>query len=143
MTSGWGKLVRLAVAMATTIGLAACGEEPVAEISFNELKQVAERGDAAAFKARFDAVKGKKVAWTGAVVEAQRQFGDDYAEEGLLIVDVAPAASPPVPEAEFKVPPSRLADFKPGQAVTFTAVIREYELDKGALRLKLEMRELQ
>ncbi len=130
-------------ALGLVLALAACGEEPVSDIAVEGLQQKAESGDAAAFKAAFDEAKGKKIAWVGKVVESQRQFGDDYAEEGLLIVDVEPAASPPVPEAEFKIPPSRIAEFKPGQAVKFTAVIREYELRKGPLRLKLEMKEVE
>jgi len=139
MAGVWGKLI----VAAAVFGLAACGEEPVSDISAESLQQKAASGDAAAFQAGFNEVKGKKVAWGGKVVESLRQFGDDYLEEGMLIVDVDPAAEPPAPEARFKIPTSRIDGFKPSQPVNFTAVIREYELSGGPLMLVLEMKEVE
>ncbi len=136
------KSLRRSAVLLVALTLAACGEEPVSEVSIANLHRKAAAGDASAFKAAFDEVKGKKIAWRGVVVESQRQFGDDYVEEGLLIVDVDPAGTPPVAEARFNIPPSRIDDFKPGQAVSFTAIIREFELRKGPLMLMLEMKEV-
>ena len=130
------------VLLALALALVACGEEPVSEVSIEGLLQQAAAGDIAAFKAAFDEVKGEKIAWTGAVVESQRQFGDEFVEEGLLVVDVDPAGTPPVAETRFKIPPSRINDFKPGQTVKFTAIIREFDLTGGPLMLTLEMKEL-
>ncbi|MDJ0949710.1 MAG: hypothetical protein QNJ94_12400 [Alphaproteobacteria bacterium] len=138
MTKSLGRSAVLGLAFM----LAACGEEPVSDVSVENLLQKAAAGDAAAFKAAFEEVKGKKIVWSGAVVESRRQYGDDYIEEGILFVDVDPAGTPPVAEAQFKIPPSRIDTFKQGQAVTFTAIIREYQLRNGPLMLFLEMKEV-
>ncbi len=130
------------IAVLAFLGLAGCGEEPISEVNIDSLLQKAATNDPAAFEAAFAEVKGKKVAWNGAVVESQRVFGDDYVEEGILIVDVDPAGAPPVAEASFNIPPSRIDDFKPGQAVKITGIIREFELKNGVPLLVLEMKEL-
>jgi hypothetical protein len=120
--------------------LAACDKGEVSPIAFDEVRQAA--ADPAGFKAYFDGVKGKRVAWQGQVVEALREFEDDYAETGMLLVDMD-AADHPGADVAMKFPPSRLEEFKPGQAVTFTAILREFKFENGALLLKLEMEKLQ
>ncbi len=130
------------IAVLAILGLAGCGEEPTSEVDIDSLLQKAAANDSAPFEAAFAEVKGKKVAWSGAVVESQRVFGDDYVEEGILIVDVDPASAPPEAEVRFNIPPSRIDDFKPGQAVKFTGIIREFELRNGPPLLVLEMKDV-
>lgn len=120
--------------------LAACDSGEVTSIAFEEVRQAA--ADPAGFKAYFDGVKGKRIAWQGQVVEALREFEDDYAQTGMLLVDMD-AADHPGADVAMKFPPSRLEEFKPGQAVTFTAKLREFKFENGALLLKLEMEKLQ
>lgn len=120
--------------------LAACDSGEVSPIGFGEVRQAA--ADPAGFKAYFDGVKGKRIAWQGQVVEARREFEDDYMQTGMLLVDMD-AADHPGADVAMKFPTARLEEFKPGQAVSFTAILREYELKDGALLLKLEMKELQ
>jgi len=131
---------RLSQAVLLVALLAACDSGDVAPISFDEVRQAAT--DAAGFKAYFDGVKGKRVAWRGQVVEARREFEDDYMESGLLLIDMDAAAHPGA-DVAMKFPTARLAEFKPGQEVAFTAILREFELANDALLLKLEMKELQ
>ncbi len=120
--------------------LAGCDSGEVAPIAFNEVRQAA--ADPAGFKAYFDGVKGKRIAWQGQVVEARREVEDDYMQTGLLLVDMDEAEHPGA-DVAMKIPTARLEEFKPGQPVTFTAILREYQLKKGALLLKLEMKALQ
>ncbi|HEY5598643.1 MAG TPA: hypothetical protein VIK47_07560 [Kiloniellales bacterium] len=120
--------------------LAACDSGEVSPIAFDEVRQAA--ADPAGFKAYFDGVKGKRIAWQGQVVEARREFEDDYMQTGMLLVDMD-AAERPGADVAMKFPTARLEEFKPGQAVTFTAILREYQFENGALLLKLEMKELQ
>ena len=127
--------------LAVVVLLSACEDKEVTDLAFATVQQAAAQGDAG-FKSYFEQVKGKRVAWKGQVVEAQRQFEDDYMETGLLLVEVD-GAGEPKGDVSFKIPPSRLDEFSPGKAVSFTAVLREYELKSGALLLKMEMKELQ
>lgn len=130
---------RLIPAVFLTGLLAACDSGEVAPIAFRDVRQAA--ADPAAFKAYFDGVKGKRVAWQGQVVEARREFEDDYMESGLLLVDVD-AADNPGADVAMKIPSARLQEFQPGQGVVFTAIVREYALKNGMLLLKLQMKEL-
>jgi hypothetical protein len=120
--------------------LAACDSGEVSPIAYTEVRQGA--ADPAAFKVYFDGVKGKRIAWQGQVVEARREFEDDYAQTGLLLIDMD-AAENAGDDVAMKFPTSRLEEFKPGQAVTFTAILREFQFENGALLLKLEMEKLQ
>ena len=106
--------------------------------------RAAMEGDAAAF----DTYKGKTVRWTGQVVEAIRQFGDDYAEEGVILVDMdAPpdaAGQEPEPDVSLLIPPSRVPELIPGQPVTFVGVIREIQRGgRGERLLRLEFKSLE
>ncbi|MDH3476498.1 MAG: hypothetical protein OEM59_22695 [Rhodospirillales bacterium] len=132
----WHK-VPAAAGLAAALMLSACGDGgEVSNLTFDDVRRAAV-GDEAGFRQYFDGVKGQRVAWQGKVVEARREFGDDYAESGLLLVDMDGAGAEDV---SFAIPPSKLADFQPGQDVRFTAFLREYELRKGTLLLKMEMK---
>ncbi len=123
--------------------LPACEDKQIHDLPFAEIRGAAEN-DAAGFVAYFDQVKGKRVNWQGKVVEARRVFEDDYAETGVLLIDMDAAGGGVRQEdVSFKIPPSRIGDFAPGQSVRFVAVLREYELKNGALRVIMEMKELE
>ena len=124
--------------------LAACdgGQEEPAAIVYPEIRAAMDGGDAAAL----DTYKGALVRWTGQVVEARRQFGDDYAEEGVLLVDMdTPAAGQePEPDVSLLIPPSKVPELTPGQPITFVAVIREIERrGRGEPLLRLELKNLE
>jgi hypothetical protein len=123
---------------------AACdGAEEPSNIVYPDVRAAME-GDAAAF----DAYKGETVRWTGRVVEARRQFGDDYAEEGVLLADMdAPrdaAGQEPEPDVSLLIPPSKVPELTPGQPVTFVGVIREIQRGaRGERLLRLELKSLE
>jgi len=132
--------LRLAAAvLAVAFGVSACDGGEVSDITYEEIREKA--GDGAAFAGYFDGIKGQKVAWQGAVVEAQKVFEDDYVEAGLLHVDLDGEGNGQA-DATLGIPVSRIADFAPGQAVAFTAVLREYDLRNGHLTLKLETKDV-
>jgi hypothetical protein len=100
--------------------------------------------DAAAFATYFDTVKGKAVRWTGRITEVSRQRGDDYIEEAYLFVDMdPPGQGSAAADVTFQMPVSAAATSKPGQPVTFLAVIREFERGAEGVLLKMELKELQ
>jgi len=132
--------LRLAAAvLAVAVGLSACDGGEVSDVTYEQVRERA--GDGAAFASYFDGIKGQKVAWQGTVVEAQKVFEDDYMEAGQLQIDLDGEGSGQA-DATLGIPVSRIADFAPGQAVAFTAVLREYELRDGHLTLKLETKDL-
>ena len=124
--------------------LAACdgGQEEPAAIVYPDVRAAMDGGDAAAL----DTYKGALVRWTGQVVEARRQFGDDYAEEGVLLVDMdAPAAGQePEPDVTLSIPPSKVPELAPGQPVTFVGIIREAQRGpRGETLLRMELKTLE
>lgn len=143
---GGKKNMRALVAIGLVSGgllLAACdgGQEPEA-IAYPDVRTAIDGGDAAAFSP----YKGALVRWTGQVVEARRQFGDDYAEEGVLLVEMdAPAAGQdPDPDVTFLIPPSKVPELTPGQPVTFVGIIREAQRGpRGEKLLRLELKSLE
>jgi hypothetical protein len=135
------RLSCLVAAPILAVALTACEDKTIAEIPFAEIKAAAAGGDAEAFKARFEDFKGKRVQWPGTVVSATRQFGDDYAETGLLLVDLD-STPDGVGDAESQIKPSQLESLEAGKPVTLTAVIREYSLKDGKLLLRVETKEL-
>ena len=119
------------------------GAEEPSNIVYPDVRAAME-GDPAAL----DAYKGETVRWTGQVAEARRQFGDDYAEEGVLLVDMdAPrdaTGQDPEPDVSLLIPPSRVPELTPGQPVTFVGVIRETERGaRGERLLRLELKSLE
>ncbi len=123
--------------------LAACdGSDQPAAIAYPDVRAAMEGGDAAAF----EPYRGVLVRWTGQVTEARRQFGDDYAEEGVLLVemDTAAAEQNPGPDVMFLIPPSKVPEMAPGQPVTFVGIVREPQRgERGEKLLRMELKELE
>lgn len=138
--------MRTLVAMGLMSGallLAACdgSQEPEA-IAYPDVRAAMDDGDAAAFSP----YKGALVRWSGHVVEAARQFGDDYAEEGVLLVemDTPAAGQDPDPDVTFLIPPSKVPELTPGQPVTFVGIIREAQRGpRGEKLLRMELKTLE
>lgn len=139
------RAIGLVTSIIAGLGLAACdgGNETVSELQVVEVRD-AMNGEPAAFETYFAGIKGQKVKWSGRVVESIRQFGDDYIEEGILVVDLdAEGQGTKAADAKFTIKPSQIDSFKPDQPVTFVAVIREFEQSPDGPVLKLEMKEIQ
>lgn len=123
--------------------LAACdGSQEPAAVTYPDVRAAMEGSDAAAF----EPYRGTLVRWTGQVAEARRQFGDDYAEEGVLLVemDAGTAEQNPGPDVIFLIPPSKVPEMAPGQPVTFVGIIREPQRgERGEKLLRMELKELE
>ncbi len=123
--------------------LAGCdGSEEPAAVAYPDVRAAMESGDAAAF----EPYRGTLVRWSGQVVEARRQFGDDYAEEGVLLVDMDPAVAEqdPEPDVTFLIPPSKVPELVRGQPVTFVGIIREPQRGvRGEELLRMELKTLE
>ncbi len=135
----------IAMGLVAGLGLAACdgGNETVSDLQVVEVRD-AMNGDPAAFETYFEGIKGQKVKWSGRVVESIRQFGDDYIEEGVLVVDLdADGQGTKAADAKFPIKPSQIDSFKPDQPVTFVGIIREYEKSPDGPVLKFELKEVQ
>jgi hypothetical protein len=123
------------------LALAGCEEQAVSDVPFAQVQQAAAGGDTA-FKDYFPAIKGKKITWQGQVVEARRQVEDDYIATGLLLVDLDGPGDAGGEDAALKISADDIESYKPGQPVSVTAIVREYELRNGRLLLKLETKEI-
>ncbi len=135
----------MAIGIVAGLGLAACdgGDQPVSELQVVDVRN-AMNGDPAAFETYFADIKGQRVKWSGRVVESIRQFGDDYIEEGILVVDLdAEGQGSKAADARLPIKPSQIDSFQPDQPVTFVAIIREYEKGPEGPVLKLELKEIQ
>lgn len=133
------------VGLVAGLGLVACddGNETVSDLQVVEVRD-AMNGDPAAFETYFQGIKGQKVKWSGRVVESIRQFGDDYIEEGLLLVDLdADGQGTKAADAKFQIKPSQIDSFKPDQPVTFVGVIREFEKGPDGPVLKIELKDIE
>ncbi len=132
-----------AAAVGAALVVAACGETEVSDVSFGQVRE-AMAGDGAGFDQYFPSVKGKAVRWTGRVTESARRRGDDFVEEGHLFVDMdEPGAGSEDPDVTFQIPVSAIDTLKPGDPVTYVAIIREFERTDGRILLKLELKSLQ
>ncbi len=141
-------MMRVLVAAGLVAGglaVAGCdGGQAPSNVGYPEVRAAMDGGDVAAF----DRYKGEAVRWTGQVVEARRRFGDDYAEEGVLFVDMDAAArsgeTEPEPDVTFLIPPSKVPEMTAGEPVTFVAVVREIERGAAGERLlRLELKDLE
>jgi hypothetical protein len=112
------------------------------EVDYNEVQEAQAMGPED-FKARFEEFRGKRVQWSGTVVESMREFGDDYVEIGTLLVDMDMGVEG-LPEADvaFEIKPSQIEQFSGGDPVDFTGVIREYRTEKGNILLRLQVKEV-
>jgi hypothetical protein len=126
------------------LSLSGCdGDKPAtSQVDYQQVSQAAAQGEAA-FKSQFEAFRGKRVRWSGTVVEVIREFGDDYAQLFFMHVDMdPPGAAAPRPDVLFEIKPSQFDAFKPGQPITFSGIIREYVVEGGNILLKLQAEEV-
>lgn len=122
------------------LGLAACGgEEPAADTAYDDVRTAIAGGGG------LGDYRGQTVRWTGTVADARRQFGDDYIEEGVLLVDMdGEAEDGAAPDLILTTPAAAVDDLEVGNPVTFVAVIRETQRHPGTggTLLRMELKEL-
>lgn len=121
--------------------LCACGEPEVSNLTYAEVSEAAQGKDAAAFRTYFADVRGQRVAWNGRVVQARTEHGDEFAELGILEVDLDGAA--PERDAILQVPVSTAREATAGQEVRFIGIVREFEWTNRGPVLRLEVREIE
>jgi hypothetical protein len=94
-------------------GLAsACGEPEVSNLTYAEIRDAAQGKDAAAYRSYFRDIKGKRVAWSGRVVEIKTEHGDEFVEVSALVVDLDGAT--PEEDAVSRCPPQPPRTWRPG-----------------------------
>lgn len=121
--------------------LGACGEDAdeVSAVTFPEVRAAVDQGPSG-----LDPIKGETVRWSGRVVEALSQRGDDYVEEGVVLVDMDSEGQRPEPDVIFNVAPSKLESLESGKPVAFVAVIREMTRGTaGEPLLRVELKKLE
>jgi hypothetical protein len=120
-------------------GLAACGEAEVANVSYAEVREAAAAGDEASFREYFRNLRGRRVAWSGRVVEVTKEHGDDYAEINLLLVDLdGEAGGSGEVDASYRVSAATAEAMVPGCEVKFTGRIEDYDWSARGPLLRLE-----
>ena len=130
------------LSLAVVAGLAsACGEPEVSNLTYAEVSEGAQGKDAAAYRSYFGDIKGQRVAWSGRVVEAKTEHGDEFVEVGVLVVDLDGAA--PEEDAILQVSVSTAEEMTAGQDVKFTGLIREFQWADRRPVLRLEVREIE
>ena len=112
------------------VSLPACGEKPVSDIKAPTVIEAIRSGDAKAW----DAVRSKKVRWAGRVVKVLMIHGDEFVKEYYLRFDPGFGAEA---IAEVAINPSAAETYKPGQAVTVTALILSHEKENQKTIVKL------
>ena len=122
--------VKSAFCAVLLLSLGACSEEPLSDIKAATVIEAVRSGDDKAW----EVVRSKKVRWTGKVVQALMIHGDDFVKEFYLRYDPGFGAGA---FAEVQINPSQAEDFKPGQAVTVTALILSHEKENETILVKL------
>ena len=122
--------LKIALATAMLIGLAACSEEPPTDITAKDTLVAISSGDGAAW----EAVRSKKIRWPGKVTKVFSIDGDDFIKEYYLRYDPGFDAGA---IAEAPISASEAEKFKPGQTVTVTAPILSFEKETGMIVVKL------
>lgn len=119
----------------------ACGEPEVSNLTYAEVRDAAQGKDAAAYRSYFRDVKGKRVAWSGRVVEVKTEHGDEFVEVSALVVDLDGAA--PEEDAAFQVSASTAQDMTAGRAVKFTGSLQDFEWTNRRPLLRLDVSEVE
>lgn len=112
------------------MGLAACSEEPISDIKASAAIEAIRSGNDKAW----DAVRSKKVRWSGSVVQVQMVHGDEFVEEYYLRFDLGFGAGA---FADVQINPSQAKDYKPGQTVTVTGLVLSHEKEGKTTIVKL------
>ena len=131
---------RLSLAVIAALA-SACGEPEVSNLTYAEVREAAQGKDAAAYRSYFSDIKGQRVAWSGRVVEAKTEHGDEFAELGVLVVDLDGAA--PEEDALLQVAVSTAEEMAPGQDVKFTGLIQDFEWANQRPILRLEAKDVE
>lgn len=71
------------------------------------------------------------------MVDSRRQFGDDYMESGLLLLDID-AAADGRPDAVVELRPSQVKALTRGQSVSIEGILRGCELEGTDRVLRIE-----
>ena len=124
-----GHFLKAAFCALLLMGLAACGEKPLSDIKAPAVIEAIRSGDAKAW----DAVRSKKIRWAGSVVQVLMVHGDEFVKEYYLRFD--PGFGPKA-IAEVPIRPSEAENYKPGQAVTVTALILSFEKENQTTIVK-------
>jgi hypothetical protein len=128
--------------LALVAGVAsACGEPEVSNLTYAEVRDAAQGKDAAAYRSYFKDVKGKRVAWSGRVVEVKTEHGDEFVEVSALVVDLDGAA--PEEDAVFQVSASTAEDMAAGREVKFTGLLQDFEWANQRPLLRLDVRDVE
>jgi hypothetical protein len=93
------------------------------------VRDAAQGKDGTAYRSAFKDFNGKRVAWSGRVVEAKTEHGDEFAEIGVLVVDLD--GDGPEEDAVLQVPTSTAGEMTPGREVKFTGLLRDFEWANG------------
>ena len=117
----------------------ACGEPEVSNLTYAEVRDAAQGKDAAAYRHYFQDLKGKRVAWSGRVVEVRTEHGDEFAEIGALVLDLDGIA--PEADAVLQVPVATAEDMAPGRTVKFTGELQDVEWANQRPLLRLEAKD--
>jgi hypothetical protein len=119
-------------------GLAsACGEPEVSNLTYAEIRDAAQGKDAAAYRSYFRDIKGKRVAWSGRVVEVKTEHGDEFVEISALVVDLDGAT--PEEDAVFQVSAATAEDMAPGREIRFTGSLQDFEWANRRPLLRLDV----
>jgi len=130
LTNAFSRSLIASCAALLLIGLAACSEEPPSDIEAATAIAAIRGGDDKAW----DAVRSKKVRWSGSVVQVLMIHGDDFIKEYYLRFDPGFGADA---VAEVPVDASASETYKPGRTVTVTAPVLRYEKENQTLVVKL------
>ena len=130
------------LSLAVVAGLAsACDAPEVSNLTYAEVREAAQGKDAAGYRSYFEEIKGKRVAWSGRVVEVRTEHGDEFVEVNALVVDLDGAA--PEEDAVFQVSASTAEEMAAGREVKFTGSIADFDWANRRPLLRLDVREVE
>jgi hypothetical protein len=129
-TNTLGHSLKAASLALLLMGLAACGEKPLSDIKAPTVIEAILSGDDKAW----DEMRSKKIRWAGSVVQVLMVHGDEFVKEYYLRFDPGFGAGA---IAEVPIRPSQAENYKPGQAITVTALILSHEKENQTTIVKL------
>ena len=129
-TNTLGHSLKAASLALLLMGLAACGEKPLSDIKAPTVIEAILSGDDKAW----DEMRSKKIRWAGSVVQVLMVHGDEFVKEYHLRFDPGFGAGA---IAEVPIRPSQAENYKPGQAITVTALILSHEKENQTTIVKL------
>jgi len=122
--------MKSAFAALLLMGLVACGETPVSDITAASAIEAVRSGDTKAW----EAVRSKKVRWAGKVEKVQMIHGDEFVKEYFLRFDPGFGDGA---KAEVQINASAAESYKPGQAVSVTGIVLSHEKEGQTTLVKL------